>query len=137
MAMPNEVLGSNGGVAAQGTKRKSTKKAASTVRDQVTAAAKRLVFGRVGIDSIAGPSEIVVVCDGQTDPRWIAMDLFSQAEHDELAQSILISPDRAFLGRVAAAMGERMAELPRAEIVRALTKHRQSPLQRTVYCFAN
>src|ERR1700681_3905433 len=61
------------------------------------AAAKRLVFGRVGIDSIAGPSEIVVVCDGQTDPRWIAMDLFSQAEHDELAQSILISPDREFL----------------------------------------
>jgi len=83
------------------------------------AAAKRLVFGRVGIDSIAGPSEIVVVCDGQTDPRWIAMDLFSQAEHDELAQSILISPDREFLQRVAAAMAERIAELPRAEIVRA------------------
>ena len=83
------------------------------------AAAKRLVFGKVGIDSIAGPSEIVVVCDGNTDPRWIAMDLFSQAEHDELAQSILISPDRAFLQRVAAAMEERMAELPRADIVRA------------------
>lgn len=83
------------------------------------AAAKRLVFGRVGIDSIAGPSEIVVVCDGHTDPRWIAMDLFSQAEHDELAQSILISPDPAFLDRVAAAMGGRLAGLPRAEIVRA------------------
>ena len=83
------------------------------------AAAKRLVFGRVGIDSIAGPSEIVVICDGQTDPRWIAMDLFSQAEHDELAQSILISPDREFLERVAAAMAERIAGLPRAEIVRA------------------
>jgi len=83
------------------------------------AAAKRLVFGRVGIDSIAGPSEIVVVCDGHTDPRWIAMDLFSQAEHDELAQSILIAPDREFLERVAAAMAERIAELPRAEIVRA------------------
>ena len=83
------------------------------------AAAKRLVFGRVGIDSIAGPSEIVVVCDGHTDPRWIAMDLFSQAEHDELAQSILISPDRAFLQRVAVAMEERIAELPRAGIVRA------------------
>ncbi len=83
------------------------------------AAAKRLVFGRVGIDSIAGPSEIVVVCDGQTDPRWIAMDLFSQAEHDELAQSVLISPDRAFLDRVLAAMNQRLAELPRAEIVRA------------------
>ena len=83
------------------------------------AAAKRLVFGRVGIDSIAGPSEIVVVCDGQTDPRWIAMDLFSQAEHDELAQAILISPDRGFLDRVEAAMNQRLAELPRAEIVRA------------------
>jgi histidinol dehydrogenase len=83
------------------------------------AAAKRLVFGRVGIDAIAGPSEIVVVCDGQTDPRWIAMDLFSQAEHDELAQSILISPDRDFLLRVEAAMNQRLAELPRAAIVRA------------------
>jgi histidinol dehydrogenase len=83
------------------------------------AAAKRLVFGRVGIDSIAGPSEIVVVCDGQTDPRWIAMDLFSQAEHDEQAQSILISPDRGCLQRVEAAMIERLAGLPRAEIVRA------------------
>src|ERR1700745_1954949 len=75
------------------------------------AAAKRLVFGRVGIDSIAGPSEIVVVCDGQTDPRWIAMALFSQAEHDESAQSVLISPDRAFLERVLEAMNARLAEL--------------------------
>jgi histidinol dehydrogenase len=83
------------------------------------AAAKRLVFGRVGIDSIAGPSEIVVVCDGRTDPRWIAMDLFSQAEHDESAQSVLISPDRDFLGRVEQAMNQRLAELPRAAIVRA------------------
>jgi histidinol dehydrogenase len=83
------------------------------------AAAKRLVFGRVGIDAIAGPSEIVVVCDGLTDPDWIAMDLFSQAEHDELAQSILISPDRGFLERVAQAMARRIAGLPRAEIVRA------------------
>ena len=83
------------------------------------AAAKRLVFGKVGIDSIAGPSEIVVICDGQTDPRWIAMDLFSQAEHDELAQSVLISPDRTFLDRVLEAMNQRLAELPRAEIVRA------------------
>jgi len=83
------------------------------------AAAKRLVFGQVGIDSIAGPSEIVVVCDGHSDPRWIAMDLFSQAEHDELAQSILISPDREFLQRVEAAMLERLVALPRAAIVRA------------------
>ena len=83
------------------------------------AAAKRAVFGRVGIDSIAGPSEIVVICDGQTDPRWIAMDLFSQAEHDEDAQSILIAPDIAYLERVAEAMEQRLAELPRAAIVRA------------------
>jgi len=82
------------------------------------AAAKRLVFGRVGIDSIAGPSEIVVICDGLTDPAWIAMDLFSQAEHDEVAQSILISPDAAYLEAVYEAMQRRLAELPRAEIVR-------------------
>jgi histidinol dehydrogenase len=88
------------------------------------AAAKRIVFGQVGIDSIAGPSEIVVVCDGQTDPRWIAMDLFSQAEHGEDSQSILLSPDKASLERVAQAMDERMAELPRADIVRASIKNR-------------
>ena len=83
------------------------------------AAAKRLVFGRVGIDSIAGPSEIVVICDGLTDPHWIAMDLFSQAEHDEVAQSILISPNAAYLDAVLAAMNARINELPRADIVRA------------------
>jgi histidinol dehydrogenase len=82
------------------------------------AAAKRLVFGKVGIDSIAGPSEIVVIGDGGTDPRWIAMDLFSQAEHDEDAQSVLISPDAAYLEAVLAAMNARIAELPRAAIVR-------------------
>jgi histidinol dehydrogenase len=81
------------------------------------AAAKRAVFGQVGIDSIAGPSEIVVICDGQTDPRWIAMDLFSQAEHDEDAQAILISPDRDFLHRVLWAMEARLTDLPRAEII--------------------
>ena len=64
------------------------------------ATAKRMVFGKVGIDMIAGPSEILVVCDGQTDPDWIAVDLFSQAEHDEDAQSILVSPDAEFLDRV-------------------------------------
>ncbi|MGH8506171.1 MAG: histidinol dehydrogenase [Stenotrophobium sp.] len=88
------------------------------------AAAKRIVFGQVGIDSIAGPSEIVVICDGKTDPRWIAMDLFSQAEHGEDSQSILISPDAAFLDRVAAAMDARMAELPRADTVRASIRNR-------------
>ncbi len=83
------------------------------------AAAKREVFGTVGIDMIAGPSEILVVCDGQTDPEWVAADLFSQAEHDEQAQSILLSPDAAFLDRVAEAMDRLLGEMPRAEIIRA------------------
>ncbi|WP_038053198.1 histidinol dehydrogenase [Thioalkalivibrio sp. ALJ1] len=82
------------------------------------AAAKREVFGTVGIDMIAGPSEILVVCDGETDPDWIAADLFSQAEHDEQAQSILVSWDAAFLDRVAEAMDRLLAEMPRAEIIR-------------------
>jgi histidinol dehydrogenase len=88
------------------------------------AAAKRLVFGRVGIDAIAGPSEIVVICDGQTDPGWIAMDLFSQAEHDEDAQSILLSPDVEFLDKVAAAMQERVRGLARRRIVAESVKRR-------------
>ncbi|WP_029888529.1 histidinol dehydrogenase [Polycyclovorans algicola] len=88
------------------------------------AAAKRRVFGRVGIDSIAGPSEIVIISDGNTDPRWLAMDLFSQAEHDELAQSILISPDAACLDAVEAAMNARLSELDRHAIVRASVGHR-------------
>ncbi len=83
------------------------------------ATAKRMVFGTVGIDMIAGPSEIVVVCDGATDPDWIAMDLFSQAEHDEQAQSILISPDAAFLDAVAAACDRLVEDMPRGEIIRA------------------
>jgi len=83
------------------------------------AAAKREVFGTVGIDMIAGPSEILVVCDGQTDPDWIAADLFSQAEHDEQAQSILVSPDAGFLDRVAQAMDRLLQEMPREEIIRA------------------
>ena len=81
------------------------------------AAAKRRVFGVVGIDMVAGPSEILVICDGKTDPDWIAMDLFSQAEHDELAQAILLSPDEAFLDKVAASMQKLLKEMPRAEII--------------------
>lgn len=88
------------------------------------ATAKRLVFGRVDIDMIAGPSEIVVVCDGDTDPEWVAMDLFSQAEHDELAQSILISTDSEFAGKVRAAMQSLIEELPRKEIIVASLKNR-------------
>jgi len=83
------------------------------------AAAKRRVYGVVGIDMVAGPSEILIVCDGGTDPEWIAMDLFSQAEHDELAQAILLSPDGAFLAAVAAAAERLLAGMPRREIIRA------------------
>lgn len=68
------------------------------------AAAKRRVFGTVGIDMIAGPSEILILCDGKTNPDWVAMDLFSQAEHDELAQSILLCPDQAFIDQVQASI---------------------------------
>jgi len=83
------------------------------------ATAKRLVFGQVGIDMVAGPSEILVICDGQTDPDWIAMDLFSQAEHDENAQSILISPDAAFLDAVAASIERLLPDMERADIIRS------------------
>jgi histidinol dehydrogenase len=88
------------------------------------ATAKRMVYGRVGIDMIAGPSEILVICDGQTDPDWIAMDLFSQAEHDEDAQSILISPDRDFLDRVEARMQHLLPGMERAEIIQASLTNR-------------
>jgi len=81
------------------------------------AAAKRRVFGVVGIDMVAGPSEILVICDGKTNADWIAMDLFSQAEHDELAQAILLSPDVAFLDAVAASMQKLVQEMPRKEII--------------------
>jgi histidinol dehydrogenase len=81
------------------------------------ASAKRRVFGTVGIDMIAGPSEILVICDGTTDPRWVAMDLFSQAEHDELAQSILLCPDEGFIKRVEAAIGELLPTMPRSEVI--------------------
>ena len=83
------------------------------------ATAKRLVFGTVGIDMIAGPSEILVVCDGKTDPDWIAMDLFSQAEHDENAQAILLSPDADFLDQVQASIERQIKEMPRQDIIRA------------------
>jgi histidinol dehydrogenase len=81
------------------------------------ATAKRMVFGTVGIDMIAGPSEILVICDGATDPDWIAMDLFSQAEHDEDAQAILLSPDSDFLDRVAASSARLITEMPRRQII--------------------
>ena len=83
------------------------------------ATAKRQVFGAVGIDMIAGPSEILVVCDGKTDPDWIAMDLFSQAEHDEDAQAILISPDQDFLDQVQASIEKLLPTMARKDIIRA------------------
>ena len=82
------------------------------------ATAKGMVFGSVGIDMIAGPSEILIVCDGQTEPDWIAMDLFSQAEHDEDAQSILLCPDAAFLDQVEASIARLLPTMERAEIIR-------------------
>ncbi len=81
------------------------------------AAAKRRVFGTVGIDMIAGPSEILVLADGSTPPDWVAMDLFSQAEHDELAQSILLCPDAAYIDQVQASINRLLNEMPRAEII--------------------
>jgi histidinol dehydrogenase len=81
------------------------------------AAAKRRVFGVVGIDMVAGPSEILVICDGKTNPDWVAMDLFSQAEHDELAQAILLSPDADFLNRVSDSIERLVAEMPRKDII--------------------
>lgn len=88
------------------------------------ATAKRHVFGEVGIDMLAGPSEILVICDGKTDPDWIAMDLFSQAEHDEQAQSILLCPDEAFLDAVAESIARLIDTLPRREIIHASLKNR-------------
>ena len=82
------------------------------------ATAKGMVFGTVGIDMIAGPSEILVVCDGGTNPDWIAMDLFSQAEHDEDAQSILVSHDGAFLDKVQASIDKLLPQMERADIIR-------------------
>ena len=83
------------------------------------ASAKRHVFGAVGIDMIAGPSEILVLADGTTPPDWVAMDLFSQAEHDELAQSILLSPDAAYVERVHAEIDRLLPGMPRRDVIRA------------------
>lgn len=93
------------------------------------AAAKRRVFGVVGIDMVAGPSEILVICDGKTDPDWIAMDLFSQAEHDELAQSILLSPDADFLDRVTASITRLLEQMPRKDIIRTSLEGRGALIQ--------
>jgi histidinol dehydrogenase len=88
------------------------------------AAAKRRVFGVVGIDMIAGPSEILVICDGSTDPDWIAMDLFSQAEHDELAQSILLCPDADYIAKVEASINRQLDAMPRKDVIRTSLTNR-------------
>jgi histidinol dehydrogenase len=88
------------------------------------AAAKRRVFGIVGIDMIAGPSEILVICDGTTDPDWVAMDLFSQAEHDELAQSILLCPDADYIAKVEASINKQLDAMPRKDVIRTSLTNR-------------
>ena len=88
------------------------------------AAAKHRVFGTVGIDMIAGPSEILVLCDGKTNPDWVAMDLFSQAEHDELAQSILLCPDAAYIAEVEASINRLIDTMPRHQIIRTSLTNR-------------
>ncbi|MBU2490917.1 MAG: histidinol dehydrogenase, partial [Proteobacteria bacterium] len=91
--------------------------------------AKKLVAGSVGIDMIAGPSEILVICDGQTDPDWIAMDLFSQAEHDEDAQPILVSPDSGFLQRVRESIERLLPTMERRDIIAASLTNRAALIQ--------
>ncbi|MBL8512229.1 MAG: histidinol dehydrogenase [Betaproteobacteria bacterium] len=93
------------------------------------ATAKRLVFGVVGIDMVAGPSEILIIADGTTHPDWVAMDLFSQAEHDEIAQAILLCPDAAYLAQVHASMERLLPTLPRADIIRASLQNRGALIQ--------
>lgn len=93
------------------------------------AAAKRFVFGVVGIDMVAGPSEILVIADGSTPADWVAMDLFSQAEHDEIAQAILLCPDAGYLDQVAACMESQLAEMPRSDIIRASLTNRGALIQ--------
>lgn len=95
------------------------------------ATAKGMVFGTVGIDMIAGPSEILVICDGKTDPDWIAMDLFSQAEHDEDAQAILVSPDADFLEKVAASIDKLLPTMERQAMIRTSLGNRGALIQVT------
>jgi histidinol dehydrogenase len=93
------------------------------------AAAKRRVFGIVGIDMIAGPSEILILCDGASNPDWIAMDLFSQAEHDELAQSILLCPNEKFIEQVQASINKLLPEMPRKQVIETSLRNRALLIQ--------
>ena len=94
--------------------------------NKYVACAKKMVFGDVGIDMIAGPSEILIICDGRTNPDWIAMDLFSQAEHDEDAQAILISDDMSFLNNVEESMNKLFSKMPRSEIIASSINNRSA-----------
>ena len=93
------------------------------------AAAKRRVFGIVGIDMIAGPSEILILCDGASNPDWIAMDLFSQAEHDELAQSILLCPDEKFIEQVQVSINKLLPDMPRKKVIETSLRNRALLIQ--------
>ena len=93
------------------------------------AAAKRRVFGTVGIDMVAGPSEVLIIADGSTDPDWVAMDLFAQAEHDEMAQSILLCPDAAYIERVAASIEKLLPQMSRKEVIAASLSGRGALIQ--------
>jgi histidinol dehydrogenase len=92
-------------------------------------AAKRLVYGTVGIDMLAGPSEILIICDGMTDPDWITMDLFSQAEHDELAQAILLSPDPKFIKAVTESITRHLENMSRKNIICSSLENRSALIQ--------
>lgn len=93
------------------------------------AAAKRRVFGIVGIDMVAGPSEVLIIADGSSDPDWVAMDLFAQAEHDEMAQSILLCPDPAYIERVEASIARLLPEMPRRDVIAASLSGRGALIQ--------
>ena len=93
------------------------------------AAAKRRVFGTVGIDMVAGPSEVLIISDASGDPDWTAMDLFAQAEHDELAQSILLCPDAGFIEKVAESIARLLPDMPRAATIAASLAHRGALIQ--------
>jgi histidinol dehydrogenase len=92
--------------------------------NRFVAEAKRQVFGRVGIDMVAGPSEILIIADGTVDPEWVTMDLFAQAEHDEYAQAILISPDQAYLDEVHVCIDRKLPEMSRRDIISVSLRHR-------------
>ena len=97
--------------------------------NRYVAEAKRQVFGRVGIDMVAGPSEILIIADGSVDPEWVTMDLFAQAEHDEFAQAVLISPEADYLNAVAACIDEKLPSMARRDIISASLKNRGALIQ--------